>query len=157
MSGIIPALQMGKLSLGEVEQLPWGHTDLSLRARIQAQCQRKCALEVQHEQLQKRLATAHCYECLLAEPTGKTDPLSLSYSTVFFILFCKLQLGLSNAYNRICRLLHLSGPWLFTIITRRSSSNRNSGETTYSNKILCGGPMHKIECFPVSGHLVFWN
>ena len=102
MSVIISTLQMRKVRLREVEQLPWGHTDLSLRAKFQDQCQQKYGLEVQNEHLQKQSATAGFYECLLAEAKSKTDPISLSYSTLFFILFYELQLGLSNAYNRIC-------------------------------------------------------
>ena len=45
---------MRKLRLREVKQLPWGHTDLSLRATTQDQCQWKQALEVQNEHLQKQ-------------------------------------------------------------------------------------------------------
>lgn len=64
---IISILQIRTVGLREVEQLSWGHTDLSLRAKIQNQCQQKCALEVQKEGVQKQSATVGCYECLLTE------------------------------------------------------------------------------------------
>lgn len=148
MSVIISTLQMRKVRLREVEQLPWGHTDLSLRAKFQNQCQQKYGLEVQNEHLQKQSATAGFYECLLAEAKSKTDPISLSYSTLFFILFYELQLGLSNAYNRICYFSTCQVPGYSSSLLGRAVTK--SGNTTCSNKILCGAQCIKLHMFPCS-------
>lgn len=144
MSVIISFLQLRKVRLREVEQLLWGHTDLSLRAKFQDQCQHKCALEVQNEHLQKQPATAGCYECLLLEAKSKTDSFSLSYSTMFFIVVYKLQLGISNAYIRVCLFSTCQVLGYSSSLPEATATAKYSGKTTCSNKILCGDPKHKI-------------
>lgn len=49
----------------------------------------------------------------------------------FFHPVLLIQLGISNAHNRISHFPHLPSPWLFS-----SNSNRNTGKTTCSNQIF---------------------